>query len=104
MTTAAAKGLATCHVCLKLAPVHVHDCPRCGSAMHLRKSDSIQRTLALEPRHFGALSGLAMILEHVDRDKAALEAWREVARIFPGMERAREAVERLTEDVDGNEI
>jgi paraquat-inducible protein A len=47
MTTAANSNLAACHVCCKLAPAEVHHCPRCGSAMHLRKSDSIQRTLAL---------------------------------------------------------
>ncbi len=47
MTTAAEQGLAACHLCCKLAPIAVHECPRCGSAMHLRKSDSIQRTLAL---------------------------------------------------------
>ncbi len=45
--TAADNGLAACHVCRKLAPVAVHHCPRCGSTMHLRKQDSIQRTLAL---------------------------------------------------------
>jgi len=45
--TAASRDLAACHVCCKLAPTDVHECPRCGSAMHLRKSDSIQRTLAL---------------------------------------------------------
>jgi paraquat-inducible protein A len=47
VTTAANRGLASCHVCYKLAPASVHRCPRCGSEMHLRKSDSIQRTLAL---------------------------------------------------------
>lgn len=45
--TAASRGLAACHTCCKLASVEVHECPRCGSALHLRKSDSIQRTLAL---------------------------------------------------------
>jgi paraquat-inducible protein A len=45
--TAASKNLAACHLCYKLAPATVHHCPRCGSAMHLRKNDSIQRTLAL---------------------------------------------------------
>lgn len=45
--TAAGQGLAACHLCCKLAPLDVHRCPRCGSALHLRKSDSIQRTLAL---------------------------------------------------------
>mgnify|MGYP006349264355 FL=1 len=46
-TTAANLGLASFHVCYKLAATKVHQCPRCGSTMHLRKSDSIQRTLAL---------------------------------------------------------
>ena len=46
-TTAASEGLASCHICCKLAPVTEHSCPRCGAAMHLRKSNSLQRTLAL---------------------------------------------------------
>lgn len=45
--TAASRNLAACHLCCKLAPAELHHCPRCGSAMHLRKQDSIQRTLAL---------------------------------------------------------
>jgi paraquat-inducible protein A len=45
--TAAAQGLATCHTCLKLAPVSLHECPRCGAALHLRKPESLQRTVAL---------------------------------------------------------
>ncbi len=45
--TAASKNLATCHLCCKLAPAALHHCPRCGMALHLRKNDSIQRTLAL---------------------------------------------------------
>ena len=45
--TAAAKGLATCHTCTKLAPAAEKVCPRCGSALHLRMTDSIARTVAL---------------------------------------------------------
>ena len=45
--TGASRGLATCHLCYKLAPAELHECPRCGAALHLRKNDSIQRTLAL---------------------------------------------------------
>jgi paraquat-inducible protein A len=47
MITAASQDLASCHLCLKLAPKSLHHCPRCGSAMHLRKYNSIERTLAL---------------------------------------------------------
>ncbi len=46
-STAAARNLAVCHVCCKMAPAEQHQCPRCGAALHLRKPDSLQRTLAL---------------------------------------------------------
>ncbi len=46
-SSAAAEGLACCHVCYKLAPETIHQCPRCRSALHLRRPDSLQRTLAL---------------------------------------------------------
>jgi paraquat-inducible protein A len=45
--TAAAAGLASCHVCLKLSPASKHVCPLCGSALHLRPANSLQTTLAL---------------------------------------------------------
>lgn len=41
------KGLAGCHVCEKVAPASLVHCPRCGSHLHLRKRNSISRTLAL---------------------------------------------------------
>jgi paraquat-inducible protein A len=46
-STAAGNNLASCHLCCKLASASLISCPRCGSALHLRKSDSIQRSLAL---------------------------------------------------------
>lgn len=45
--TAASRSLASCHLCLKLADANLHHCPRCGEALHLRKANSLQRTLAL---------------------------------------------------------
>jgi paraquat-inducible protein A len=45
--SAAAEGLACCHMCYKLAPESLHHCPRCRSALHVRRPDSIQRTTAL---------------------------------------------------------
>ena len=46
-STGKSSGLAACHLCYKLASTTVHHCPRCGSTRHLRKNDSIQRTLGL---------------------------------------------------------
>lgn len=61
----------------------------------------IERTLALEPRHFGALSGLGLILDQLDRKEAALTAYRETLRINPHIERIRDAAERLAPEIDG---
>lgn len=47
LVRAANLGLAGCHTCGKVAPVTVGHCPRCGSHLHLRKPNSIQRTVAL---------------------------------------------------------
>ncbi len=45
--TAAAEGLACCHVCCKLGPESLHHCPLCGATLHVRKPASLQRTVAL---------------------------------------------------------
>jgi paraquat-inducible protein A len=51
--TARELGLTTCHACrllVKLHPEHHHvhaSCPRCGEALHLRKTNSLARTWAL---------------------------------------------------------
>jgi paraquat-inducible protein A len=45
--TAAALGLALCHICGHLDQAEKHHCSRCGGGLHLRKTDSLQRALAL---------------------------------------------------------
>ena len=47
MSRAANVGLASCHLCTKVLSTDVETCPRCGSAVHQRKADSLQRCLAL---------------------------------------------------------
>ncbi len=64
----------------------------------------IQRVLTLEPRHFGALSGLASILEQTGDAAGALRAHRAALAVNPHIEGAREAVERLAREVDGSDI
>lgn len=55
----------------------------------------IQRTLALEPRHFGAISGMGQIFLRRDDLAGALEAFEAVLRIHPHARTIREAVEEL---------
>ena len=40
-------GLAGCHVCEKVSPVAEVHCSRCGTHLHMRKPNSITRTMAL---------------------------------------------------------
>ncbi|WP_149866344.1 tetratricopeptide repeat protein [Tropicimonas marinistellae] len=61
----------------------------------------IERTLALNPQHFGALSGLAIILEELGYDAEALEAYRAVESIHPHRPPVKEAIERLEKEVEG---
>jgi tetratricopeptide (TPR) repeat protein len=64
----------------------------------------IRRTLALEPRHFGALSGLGMILEQTGQKEQALTVFRRALAIDPQLDKIREAVEKLEKEVAGNAI
>ena len=66
--------------------------------------DDIRTTLALNPRHFGAITGLAIILEDLGQDVAALAAWREVQRYYPASPQAETAVPRLSLAVEGSTL
>lgn len=55
----------------------------------------VRQTLALEPRHFGAISGIGLIFLNTDDPRAALDAFERVLTIHPFAAGAREQVERL---------
>jgi tetratricopeptide (TPR) repeat protein len=60
--------------------------------------------LTLNPRHFGALSGLALILEETGKPERALEVYRAAIAIHPHMAGAAEAIERLEKEAEGQEL
>jgi tetratricopeptide (TPR) repeat protein len=64
----------------------------------------IERTLQLEPRHFGALSGLAQIMMDTDRKEAALRAWQRVLDIYPMLRNAQDQVSTISEELAGESI
>jgi tetratricopeptide (TPR) repeat protein len=64
----------------------------------------IQTTLRLNPRHFGALSGFAMILDATGREAEALEVYRAALAIHPHLEGVRQSVERLERKAAGQEL
>ncbi|MFD1328165.1 tetratricopeptide repeat protein [Mycoplana ramosa] len=67
-----------------------------------RKSMSdINRVLAIEPRHFGAIAGMAMILTSYGRDELALEAWQRFLDVYPSERRAQKALGEIAEKLAG---
>lgn len=64
----------------------------------------IQQTLALEPRHYGAISGMALIFDAVENARGALKAWQQVLEFTPYNEDIRKRVEELKSELEGKPI
>ena len=69
-----------------------------------RAMADISVTLSREPRHFGAMTGLGVILEQIGDEKSALSAYRRALTVHPFFEPAKRAVERLGPKYDGVDI
>jgi tetratricopeptide (TPR) repeat protein len=69
----------------------------------MRKSMSdIEHVLDIEPRHFGALSGMAAILSESGNDQLALKAWERFLDIYPANRNAQEQLNTLAEKLAGS--
>lgn len=66
--------------------------------------EDIRQTLALNPRHFGALSGLGIILEQINQPKEALRAFRRAKALHPHRPDLSEAINRLELRVLGQHL
>ena len=64
----------------------------------------IRQVLAREPRHFGALSGLGIIMQEFGEDKLALEAFRKALAVNPHLPKIPDFVKTLAEKVEGRDI
>lgn len=65
--------------------------------------EDIHRTLQLEPRHFGAISGLGLIFLKQGNLSAALEAFEAVLKISPQSINAQRSIEQVRKQI-GEEI
>ena len=89
-----------------LAPAYVEGWNRRATLHYLlgnypkAMSDSA-RVLALEPRHLGALAGVAGILQETGRDKQALEAWEKYLSYYPADREAQGQLFELTNKLAG---
>lgn len=64
----------------------------------------IQRTLALNPRHFGALAGFGIVLEELGQKQQAMEVYHKALAIHPHLAGVLEALRRLDETAAGQEL
>src|ERR1700761_9298776 len=71
---------------------------------YMRSMADIQQVLIREPRHFGALAGLGMIMQDLGDDKRALDAFRKALAINPHLEKVPDLVKTLSEKVEGRDI
>jgi tetratricopeptide (TPR) repeat protein len=94
---------------IKLRPDYVEGWNRRATLYYLkndyaRSLEDIEQVLAREPRHFGALAGLGMIMQDLGDEKRALDAFRRALAVNPHLEKVPELVKTLTEKVEGRDI
>lgn len=66
--------------------------------------EDVKRTLTLEPRHFGALSGLGLINDALEDEEAALGAYEAALEVHPFLGTATVRVEQLKKALEGRRI
>ena len=64
----------------------------------------VEHVLKLEPKHFGALEGMATILQRTHLDKRALEIYRRALAIYPHQPDVEKIVDKLALEVEGQGI
>ena len=64
----------------------------------------IDKTLALEPRHFGALSGRGLVYLELEEEKLALESFEAALEVYPLMPGANFNAEVLRKRIGGKDI
>ncbi len=70
---------------------------------NFRKSMSdVSRVLLLEPRHFGAIAGMATMLDDAGKSELALRAWQQFLDIYPSDRKAQEQLGELAEKLAGS--
>jgi tetratricopeptide (TPR) repeat protein len=94
---------------IKIKPDYVEGWNRRATIYYMKKDygravADIREILKREPRHFGARSGLGMILQDIGDDKQALEVFRRALAVHPRLQRIPDMVKTLQEKVEGRDI
>jgi tetratricopeptide (TPR) repeat protein len=102
-------GIKLLTAIIEIKPDYIEAWNRRATLYYMKKDfeDSladIHEVLKREPRHFGALSGLGMIMQEIGDDKHALEAFRRALAVHPHLEHIPDLVKQLSEKVEGRDI
>jgi tetratricopeptide (TPR) repeat protein len=102
-------AIALLDAIVKIKPDYVEAWNRRATIYYMKKDyghslADIREVLKLEPRHFGALTGLGLILQDIGDDKQALEVYRRALALYPRLERIPDVVKTLQEKVEGRDI
>ena len=94
---------------IKVKPDYIEAWNRRATIYYMKKDygrslADIREVLRREPRHFGALAGLGLILQDIGDNKQALEVYRRALTLYPRMERIPDLVKTLQEKVEGRDI
>jgi tetratricopeptide (TPR) repeat protein len=94
---------------VKLRPDYIEAWNRRATVYYLQNDythslEDIEQVLVREPRHFGALAGLGMIMQDLGDDRRALDAFRKALAVNPYLDKVPELVKTLTEKVEGRDI
>jgi tetratricopeptide (TPR) repeat protein len=94
---------------VKLRPDYIEGWNRRATLYYLKNDyahslEDIEQVLVREPRHFGALAGLGMIMQDIGDEKRALDAFRKALAVNPHLEKVPELVKSLSEKVEGRDI
>ena len=66
--------------------------------------DDIQITLALEPRHFGAMSGQALNYIELQKYEKAIQSYKSAQKIYPLLDSAKKMIPELQELINNQAI
>ncbi len=69
-----------------------------------KSMSDIERTLRIEPRHFGALAGMAQMLKARGNKEMALAIYTRILDVYPAMREAQIEVGSISEELAGETI
>src|SRR5882757_1023143 len=82
---------------VKLRPDYIEGWNRRATLYYLKNDyahslENIEQVLSREPRHFGALAGLGMIMQDIGDEKRALDAFRKALAVNPHLDKVPELI------------